>query len=188
MPQVNTLTKKNNKSEITEMLKLLNGISSDKIENDSNLITTKILSSQEYQKSDCIAVYLNGPNEFSTESIICDIFIRGKKCYVPCRIGESMEMVKLESLEDYRSIGPNNLDELGFLKQNKQNREIAYLIHLRYLNGSSYDVYLMKCRQWAKPPLAMAPAFDIQILIDNELPVNEYNQNPDIILTPTQIR
>ncbi|CAG8645199.1 2131_t:CDS:2 [Cetraspora pellucida] len=190
--QGNTLTKKFNRREIMAMLKLLNGLSSDKIAKDSILITTRIMYSEEYQKSRSIAVYLSGPNEFSTESIIHDIFSNGKKCYVPSRIGERMEMVKLESLEDYRSIGPNNLDELGFLKHNNQNREIgiAYDFNGNRLSNDngSYDGYLARCQKWTTPPKTMAPAFDVQILREEELPVTEYAQKPDIILTPTQLR
>ncbi|CAG8724264.1 11457_t:CDS:2 [Dentiscutata erythropus] len=218
-----------------EMGSLLNQIPLEKIEEESAIVVEKVISSQEYLSSTHISVYLSMPKaEISTKSIIHDIFSKGKICYVPRWDGDSMEMVKLESLKDYTSLKINkwNIPE----PDHDQNRDIATQLDLIIMPGLAfdlnrnrlghgkgyYDKYLTKCRQWSKPPLTtelsldytghipvlrhwttghsnpiwsspvplatghMALALDSQILRDKDIPVTDYDQKPDFILSPLQ--
>ncbi|KAF0442217.1 5-formyltetrahydrofolate cyclo-ligase [Gigaspora margarita] len=150
-----------------EMRNLLDQIPLEKIEEESAIVTEKVFSSQEYLSSTHVSVYLSFPKaEISTKSIILDIFNKGKICYVPCWDGDYMEMVKLESLNDYSSLKVNkwNIPE----PDHDQNRDIATQLDLILMPGLAfdlhrnrlghgkgyYDKYLTKCRQWTKPPIA----------------------------------
>ncbi|CAG8572573.1 28184_t:CDS:2, partial [Gigaspora margarita] len=134
---------------------------------DCAIVTEKVFSSQEYLSSTHVSVYLSFPKaEISTKSIILDIFNKGKICYVPRWDGDYMEMVKLESLNDYSSLKVNkwNIPE----PDHDQNRDIATQLDLILMPGLAfdlhrnrlghgkgyYDKYLTKCRQWTKPPIA----------------------------------
>ncbi|CAG8719771.1 9976_t:CDS:2 [Cetraspora pellucida] len=170
----------------------LDTISSEQIERESTAVVERVIFSEEYKSSKNISVYLSKTRgEISTESIIYDIFLKGKICYVPCWDEGKMEMVKLKSLEDYRSIGPNNLNELGFLKSNNQEREIGIAFDYegnRLGNGKgSYDGYLARCQKWVKPPKTMALALNIQIFRDSTIPVSENDLRPDIILSELEV-
>ncbi|CAG8559047.1 4053_t:CDS:2 [Cetraspora pellucida] len=170
-----------------EMSNLLNQIPPEKIEEESNIVTEKVISSQQYQSSTYISVYLSMPKaEISTKSIVYDIFNQGKICYVPRWDGESMEMVKLESLDDYSSL---KLNKWGIQEpDHDQIRDTGLAFDLnrnRLGHGKGYyDGYLTKCRQWTKPPLTMALALDSQILKDKDVPVTNHDQQPDFIISP----
>ncbi|RIB16005.1 hypothetical protein C2G38_2143301 [Gigaspora rosea] len=65
---------------------------------------------------------------------------------------------------------------------------LAFDLHRNRLGHGKgyYDKYLTKCRQWTKPPIAMALALDSQILKDKDIPVTDSDQKPDFILSPYQ--
>ncbi|CAG8509911.1 8746_t:CDS:10 [Racocetra persica] len=172
-----------------EMSSLLNQIPPEKIEEESAIVAEKVMSSQQYQSSTYISVYLSMPKaEISTKSIVYDIFNKGKICYVPRWDGENMEMVKLESLDDYLSL---KLNKWGIQEpDHDQIRDTGLAFDLnrnRLGHGKGYyDKYVTKCRQWTKPPLAMALALDSQILKDKDIPVTNTDQKPDFIISPYQ--
>ncbi|CAG8792032.1 11075_t:CDS:2, partial [Dentiscutata erythropus] len=184
-----------------EMRRFLNEIPPDQIERESLIVNQKVIESERYRTSKRISVYISKQRaEISTKSIIYDIFSKEKLCYVPRWTGASMEMVKLNSLQDYLSL-EDSVDELGFPTLDNQEREIATQLDLIIIPGMAYDLdgnrlsynredpyneYLAKCERWKSPPKIMALALDGQILRDGNVPVTDENRKPHIILSPSQ--
>ncbi|XP_067023220.1 5-formyltetrahydrofolate cyclo-ligase-like isoform X9 [Acropora muricata] len=71
---------------------------------ESISIMNKLIGMEEYKLSRRISVYLSMPSEVETEGILKDIFQTKKDCFVPRYIGSNMDMVKLDSMEDFFSL------------------------------------------------------------------------------------
>ncbi|XP_044177566.1 5-formyltetrahydrofolate cyclo-ligase-like isoform X5 [Acropora millepora] len=146
---------------------------------------------EEYKLSRRISVYLSMPSEVQTEGILKDIFQTKKDCFVPRYIGSNMDMVKLDSMEDFFSLPltswnirqPAEDDEreealisggidlivvpgLGFTKHG-----------LRLGRGKGYyDNYIKKCIDNSEmKPYLVGLAFSTQICDD--LPITERDMN-----------
>lgn len=65
------------------------------------LITLQLCSLKQYQDSKRISIYLSTKDELDTLPILKHIFDTGKEAFVPRYAGKTMDMVKLNSLEDY---------------------------------------------------------------------------------------
>lgn len=76
------------------------------------------MSLPEYQAAKTLSVYLSMPSgEIQTTDIVCDAFKKGKQVYVPYiyqleatpggKKSSSMEMLALQSMEDYESLQPD---------------------------------------------------------------------------------
>lgn len=59
---------------------------------------------KQYQNSKRISLYLSTKNEIDTLPILEHIFKMGKEAFVPRYRGKTMEMVKLKSMEDYKTL------------------------------------------------------------------------------------
>ncbi|GES94553.1 5-formyltetrahydrofolate cyclo-ligase isoform X1 [Rhizophagus clarus] len=186
-----------------EMRILLNQIPSEVIEYESSIVTEKLINSKEYLTSNHISVYISMPKaEISTKHIIKDIFEREKICYVPRWNNDEMEMVKLNSYKDYLSLPVNrwNIPEPG----HDEVRDIANELDLIIMPGLAfdhqgnrlghgkgyYDKYLTKCQQIYQNesiPKTIALALDSQILKDRSIPISQYDQKPDLIISYNNI-
>jgi len=84
-------------------------------------------------------------NEIQTQTIINDIFEKGKTCFVPRWCPDSMEMVKLHSLKDYLSLPVNrwNIAE----PSHDEEREIAVQLDMIVMPGMNsillYSAYML---------------------------------------------
>ncbi|CAJ0905894.1 9141_t:CDS:2 [Entrophospora sp. SA101] len=183
----------------TETRELLSKIPLDVIEQESLIVTRRLLSIKEYQNSKKVSIYLSTPNsEISTKAIIKDIFDKEKICYVPRCNGDYMEMVRLKSYQDYLSLPLNrwnipepNLDEkleldliimpgLAFdIERNRLGHGKGY-----------YDKFLANCQKLSienkkNLPITIAIVLESQIL--KKIPTTNYDIKPDIVLTHNQI-
>ena len=66
----------------------------------------QLLSSEEYQSSQRVSVYLSMKHEVRTEGILQDIFASGRTCFVPYYEPNSthMEMLRAHSMDDIASM------------------------------------------------------------------------------------
>ncbi|KAM9585724.1 5-formyltetrahydrofolate cyclo-ligase isoform 2-T2 [Trichechus inunguis] len=80
----------------------LQAMSAEERLRQSLLLTQKVISHSQYQKSKRVSIFLSMQDEIETEEIIKDIFQQGKTCFIPQYQFQSnhMEMVKLASPEE----------------------------------------------------------------------------------------
>lgn len=153
----------------------------------SRIITKMVLGLQEYQHADAIFCYVDFRNEVRTREIIEESWSRKKAVAVPKVEGDVMKfyhfqqwadlkegyMGILEPEEACEEISPENENCLmimpGVAFDEKRNR-IGY-------GGGYYDKYLSQMDGIYKAAIA----FENQIY--QELPCEEYDLKPNIILT-----
>lgn len=58
----------------------------------------------EFQNSKRVSIYLSTENEVDTENILRKLFELGKSCFVPRYDGNVMQMVRLNSMEDWENL------------------------------------------------------------------------------------
>jgi 5-formyltetrahydrofolate cyclo-ligase len=63
-----------------------------------------LISLPQYKASKRIALYLSTPNEVNTLPILEDIFLKKNDAFVPCYDKETMNMIKIYSMEDYNEL------------------------------------------------------------------------------------
>lgn len=86
----------------------INSLTEEEISQQSDAVTRKVLRHDKYKRAENVSIYLSYDKEVQTENILKDIFLRGKKCFVPRYFKDSpMEMVRLTSLEDYENLPRN---------------------------------------------------------------------------------
>ncbi|KAM7048282.1 5-formyltetrahydrofolate cyclo-ligase-like isoform 2-T2 [Molossus nigricans] len=90
----------------TELKQRLRAISAEERLRQSRLLTQKVITHSQYQKSKRISIFLSMQDEIETEEIIKDIFQQGKTCFVPRYRSQSnhMDMVRLASPEEISSL------------------------------------------------------------------------------------
>lgn len=71
---------------------------------DYSGIILQLCALKQYQDSKRISIYLSTKDEIDTFPILKDIFDTGKEIFVPRYKGKTMDMVKLNSLEDYETL------------------------------------------------------------------------------------
>ncbi|KAM9585723.1 5-formyltetrahydrofolate cyclo-ligase isoform 1-T1 [Trichechus inunguis] len=176
----------------------LQAMSAEERLRQSLLLTQKVISHSQYQKSKRVSIFLSMQDEIETEEIIKDIFQQGKTCFIPQYQFQSnhMEMVKLASPEEIsllpktswnihqpaegevreEALSTGGLDlifmpGLGFDKHgNRLGRGKGY-----------YDTYLKRCLQQQEvKPYTMALAFKEQICL--QVPVDESDMKVDEVL------
>lgn len=59
---------------------------------------------RQYQNSKRISLYLSTKDEIDTLAILKHIFDIGKEAFIPQYHGKTMEMVKLKSMDDYKTL------------------------------------------------------------------------------------
>ncbi|CAG7817074.1 unnamed protein product [Allacma fusca] len=162
----------------------------------SNIITSKVLNSADYQNSRRICVYLSMDEEVSTKELLRDIFISGKSCFVPRYTQTNMEMLRLHSWQDFETLPLTKWN----IRQpsEKDNREEALtsggldlilVPGLGFTNQGNrigrgkgyYDRYLEKCAATSQPPVAIGLAFMEQIV--SEIPSDATDITLDYIVS-----
>lgn len=166
-------------------------------DNDSLFfIFFQLINLPSFQSSKRVSTYLSIDNEIDTEPIVRKIFETGKECFVPRYSKAGMEMVKLNSLEDWETLPVTSWG----IKQPKlkEAREDALTSGgLDFLvvpgvgftangcrlghGGGYYDKFMAGLRaNQEKPPALVAIALKEQVVDD--LPVTERDVQVDVVL------
>ncbi|KAL4227989.1 hypothetical protein ACF0H5_013427 [Mactra antiquata] len=163
----------------------------------SNLIFEKLLSMPEYKKSQRVCLYLHMKEEVQTFTILKHLLETNRECFIPHYKGPIMNMVKLNSLEDYESLPltkwkikqPADDDDRSDALETG-GLDLILMPGLGFtLNGDRigrgkgyYDTYLEKCRDKGFNPKTIALAYREQICV--EIPVTDTDIKVDIVLHP----
>ncbi|XP_025203962.1 5-formyltetrahydrofolate cyclo-ligase [Melanaphis sacchari] len=95
------IAKTNLRSDLKKKLSLM---TAREITEQSKIITNKLLSHSVYKKSNRVSIYLSMDSEVQTYSIVKDIFISGKICFIPKYNKSEMFMVKIKSIDELNSL------------------------------------------------------------------------------------
>ncbi|XP_076826156.1 5-formyltetrahydrofolate cyclo-ligase-like [Clavelina lepadiformis] len=181
------------RKEIKKKLKLMT--EQEKLA-ESQVIIKKLCSHPVYKKSKRISVYLHMKNEVQTCDILADAIGSGKHVYIPKYVGNDMDMVKLDSLEDYDSLPVTSwnikqpLDEDNTRENACETGGLDLIIvpglgfsNLGHRLGHGkgyYDTYIDKISKINKPYL-IGLAFTVQMC--REIPTSAHDRQLDEILT-----
>jgi len=185
--------------------KLLKTISENELVYQSNEIFKHVISLKEYQECKNISIYLHMPKgEVRTESLLKHALKTGKNCYVPYIISNTeMEMVKLNSWEEFLSYPKSKWgypEPSGMTEDSTALKEegldliivpgMAFDLKGNRLGHGKgyYDRYIERAKQFSKlnnkeRPYCVSLSLKEQLL-DQEIPTNQYDIKPDVIITP----
>ncbi|XP_070157672.1 5-formyltetrahydrofolate cyclo-ligase [Polyergus mexicanus] len=179
-----------------KMKNTLQNISLQEKKEQSINVMKKLCTLKQYQDSKRISIYLSTKDELDTLPILKHIFDTGKEAFVPRYQGKIMEMVKLISLEDYKSLPLTkwNIKQPSLTEYRENALEtggldliilpgVAFTMNGKRLGHGMgyYDKYLKICieRQTTRPYL-IAIGFKQQI--QQDIPTNEDDVPVDIVL------
>jgi len=185
--------------------KLLKTISEKELSYQSNEIFKHVISLKEYQKCKNISIYLHMPKgEVRTESLLKHALNSGKNCYVPYIVNNTeMEMVKINSWEEFLSYPKSKWgypEPSGMTEDSTALKEegldliivpgVAFDLKGNRLGHGKgyYDRYIERAKQFSKlrnkeGPYCVSLSLKEQLL-EQEIPTNQYDIKPDIIITP----
>ncbi|KAI9204072.1 5, 10-methenyltetrahydrofolate synthetase-like protein [Polychytrium aggregatum] len=171
---------------------------------ESAKVAARLWMLPQYRRAQNVCVYISMKGEISTQGIIEALFAEGKNCYIPRWHGDVMDMVKLKSLEDYRSLPLNrwNIPEPDH-SEVRENALEANGLDLIIMPGvyfdkegwrlghgkGYYDRYLDTCEAFARSrsiekPFTVALALSAQILATGTVPRDTHDRKPDLVLAP----
>ncbi|KAI9015887.1 hypothetical protein CLU79DRAFT_765148 [Phycomyces nitens] len=187
----------------------LRTIPSTVLKTQSEAVHQQLFNLDAYKKSRHISVYISLPDsEIDTYPIIHSILRAGEKAlYVPRCSRDSMEMVKIKSLEEFLSLPINkwNIPEPPHttVMENALDTDGLDLILVpglafdrsrnRIGHGKGYyDRYIEQCHEWAQktdnpPPTTVALGLDEQIIEIGKIPLEPTDKQVDCIITPQGI-
>ncbi|KAK9702665.1 hypothetical protein K7432_011132 [Basidiobolus ranarum] len=184
-----------------DLRKQLALVSEEVVDNESRQVVAQLLESKTFKESRRVSVYINMSGEIKTQEIIQSLFDQGKECFVPRCDGTQMEMLRLNSYEDYLSLPLNKwqipeprLDEIRENAFDNGGLDLIIMPGLGFdLSGSRighgkgyYDRYLERCANSGKMPYTVALALSAQIIKD-DLPVDHFDRKPSLIITPQNV-
>jgi len=171
-------------------------LSAEDKRNQSQLVLKKLFDLPAFQNSQRISTFLSIDNEIDTEPIVRKVLEEKKECFVPRYGKKGMEMVKLNSIEDWKTLP---LTSWGIKQPSfKDARENAlktggldFIVvpgvaftssGLRCGHGGGYyDRFLKEIKESQDhPPAIVGVAFKQQILED--LPTTEHDVKLDLVL------
>ncbi|KAJ3165383.1 hypothetical protein HDU88_004177 [Geranomyces variabilis] len=179
----------------------------DLVVQETHAVVNRLFAMPEYQSSRSISVYISmSTGEISTSAIIEDILGNNKRCYIPRCDGDTMDMVRLTSLEDFRSLPLNKWQipepPLTEPRENVLDKDGLDLIIVpglafdkdgwRLGHGKGYyDRYFAKIAEWSalsgKPlPVTIALSLSAQ-MVDGHIPREDFDQKPQFLLTPAGV-
>jgi len=191
------------KKLVRKTLKLnLKQMTANERERESQMVIQGLLESKHFQESQRISVYLPMVDEINTLPLVKKIFDCNKECFIPKYVGDTMEMVRLDSYEeiDRLPLTPWNIrqpadDEDEFRKPNRENALRSGGLDLIIVPGLGftrdgkrigrgkgfYDSYIQRCidAEWSNPRL-VALAFQRQICED--IPTDELDRPLDCVI------
>ncbi|KAF9947028.1 hypothetical protein BGZ65_009198, partial [Modicella reniformis] len=83
-------------------------LSPEEISRQSVIVTDKLLAMPVFKESQNVSVYISMHGEICTRDIIRILLDQKKSCYVPRCKGKDMDMVKIDSWEDFLALPKNN--------------------------------------------------------------------------------
>jgi len=169
--------KANLRKEIADRVSKL---SPDEIQRQSKIVYEKLINLPEFKSSKRVSIFLSTDSEIDTEPIVRKIFDDQKKCYVPRYSKAGMQMVRLNSMEDWETLPMTKwMIKQPALKDVREDAiesggldlvicpGVAFTKegHRTGHGGGYYDRYLTKLKEMQeKPPATVAVAFKEQVL------------------------
>ncbi|KAM8889719.1 5-formyltetrahydrofolate cyclo-ligase [Synchiropus picturatus] len=174
-------------------------LSEEEKRRQSLVVSQKLFQHPRYQSCERIAVFLSMEDEVRTEEIIKDVFKLGKSCFIPRyeRGSNHMDMLKLHSLEDMRSLPVTswNIQQPAEDDSSREEALAAGGLDVILMPGLGfdrsgrrlgrgkgfYDTYLERCMRHPRgKPYTIALAFKEQLCQD--VPVDDNDVLIDEIL------
>uniref|UniRef100_A0A0A9WX59 5-formyltetrahydrofolate cyclo-ligase n=1 Tax=Lygus hesperus TaxID=30085 RepID=A0A0A9WX59_LYGHE len=177
---------------------VLSAMSQEGRDQQSMLITEKVLKSPIYNKSRRVGIYLNMPEEVDTDALVRDILTSGKECFVPRCSKLVMTMEKLRSIEDYENLVPNGWGiKEPLLEESRESSVLNGGLDLVIVPGLGftstgqrigrgkgyYDKFLseMKLLREGSSFATIGIAFKEQMV--DEIPTSEHDFRLDLVVT-----
>ncbi|KAG0256255.1 hypothetical protein BG011_004653 [Mortierella polycephala] len=187
-----------------DMRQKLAAISPEEIQHQSAIVTEELLGMPVFKESQNISVFISMHGEICTRDIIKTILEQKKSCYVPRCKGKNMDMVKIESWDDFLGLPKNSWDipEPSFDEQRENALETPRGLDLIVMPGLAfdrtgtrlghgrgyYDNYLVKVDTYnqsvGRPSVATVAVALSEQIVDDPLPRCETDINPQKILHP----
>ncbi|OBZ85650.1 5-formyltetrahydrofolate cyclo-ligase [Choanephora cucurbitarum] len=193
-----------------DMAKKLKELSAAEIQNQSHLVFKRLQQLDHFKNSKNISVYISMPSgEIMTKDIIRYILNSDKRCYIPRCHKNTMDMVRITTIEDFESL-PNNkwnipeppLDQprQNALEQGSDGLDLILVPGVAFDRNRNrighgkgyYDRYIRQCKLWAEqnqlpPPKTVALSLEEQIVEPGRIPLEDTDQTLDTVLTCTTI-
>jgi len=177
-------------------------MSNSERERESQSVIQRLVESKYFQESQRISVYLPMSDEINTLPLVKHIFERNKACFIPKYVGDTMEMVRLDSFDEIECLPltPWNIrqpadDEDMHRHPNREDAlksgglDLIIVPGLGFTRDGSrigrgkgyYDTYIQRCidAEWKTPHL-VALAFQRQMC--QEIPTNELDRPLDCVM------
>lgn len=173
-------------------------------EKESQMVIHKLVESNYFKNSQRVSVYLPMSDEINTLPLVRSIFAAKKTCFIPKYVGDSMEMVRLHSLDEIEELPltPWNIrqpadDEDEHRNPSRENAlktgglDLIIVPGLGFTTEGSrigrgkgyYDTFVQRCIEAeGKTPVLVALAFHVQIC--EEVPTNELDRKVDCVIYP----
>ncbi|KAG0367582.1 5, 10-methenyltetrahydrofolate synthetase-like protein [Gamsiella multidivaricata] len=182
----------------------LAALTPEEIRRQSLIVTEKLLEMPVFKESQNVSVYISMHGEISTPDIIRTLLEQNKSCYVPRCKGSNMDMVKIESWEDFMSLPKNswNIPEPAHDESRENALDTLHGLDLIVMPGLAfdhtgtrlghgrgyYDNYLIKInahnKSIGRPPVTTVALALTEQIVDTPLPRCETDINPQKILYP----
>lgn len=178
------------------MKKVLADLSPQEISHQSKVVAVKLFNLPAFKQASRISLFLSMKDEIDTTDILSTSLGQGKQCFIPLYNKESMKMVKITDMEDYRNLPLTKWNIKQPLEEEVREDALETggldLILVPGLAFTAkgdrcgrgkgyYDKFLNDCAQrQAKPPVTVALAFSQQIL--ENVPTDSHDHVVDIVL------
>ncbi|KAG0052033.1 hypothetical protein BGZ83_003069 [Gryganskiella cystojenkinii] len=188
-----------------DMRRKLAALSTDEIKRQSSIVIEKLLNMPVFKQSQTVSVYISMHGEICTRDIIRALLSQRKSCYVPrCHGKDIMDMVKIESWEDFLALPKNswNIPEprLDDIRENvldtPHGLDLIVMPGLAFDQAGTrlghgrgyYDNYLVKANSYnrsiGRPEVKTVALALAEQMVDERLPRCETDINPQEILHP----
>ncbi|KAI8640709.1 5-formyltetrahydrofolate cyclo-ligase-like protein [Parasitella parasitica] len=192
-----------------DMANRLGLLSTSELKKQSRSVQQKLQEMDVFRASKNVSIYISMPNsEIVTTDIIHDLLNSDKNCFIPRCTKNTMDMVKINDIEDFESLPINKWN----IPEPPLDQPRADAIDDNYGNGLDlilvpgvafdkarnrighgkgyYDRYIKKCNIWADEhgidrPKTIALSLKEQILEVGAIPLEETDERLDFILTPS---
>ena len=179
-------------------IKLANLSENEKIKQSEN-VANILFNHPKFQQSKRISLYLSMKNEIQTPKILKHSLENNKSVFIPKYVGNDMEMVKIESMEDYDSLPETKwkikqpLDDDNTREEASSSGGLDLIIvpgvgfsvdGLRLGHGKGYyDNYISKIMS-IKTPYLIGLAFDVQMC--DYIPTSDHDKKLDEVIFTNQ--
>ncbi|KAG9320007.1 hypothetical protein KVV02_003112 [Mortierella alpina] len=177
-------------------------LSPEEISRQSAVVTERLLDMPEFKCSQNVSVYISMHGEICTRDIIKALLDQKKSCYVPRCKGQIMDMVRIESWEDFLALPKNswNIPEPTFDQARENALDTPRGLDLIVMPGLAfdrtgtrlghgkgyYDNYLVKANTYnqsvGRPPVVTVALALTEQIVNIPLPRCETDIDPQSIL------